>query len=155
MPLNCSAIQWTAPGNIISGQGTTSIVVHYPGTVVNGTVGAASWNNCAVSSTRLLPVHLNVCDVQVPPPPPPPFAKESIQNIHLYPNPSSGSFNLRLESVRHRVVVRLLDMEGTEIKKMQLNAYETVQFGSDLKRGGYMVEISDGTQKTIKRIQKF
>ena len=73
MPANAQSVQWTAPAGatIVSGQGTTSIVVSYPCTAVNGNVTATAVNNCGNSVVRFTAVKLPACP---PVEPPPPFA---------------------------------------------------------------------------------
>lgn len=158
MPFNCNSVQWTVPsqGYIVSGQGTTTISVAYPPTAVTGTVSATSTNNCGVSSIRVFAVKLDACIEQPPMPPAPRSTGETLRES-LYPNPSSGDFNLRVDKSlsSHPIIVTILDMQGVELKKLKINSSETVRFGSTLQPGRYMVEINDGASKITKTILKF
>ena len=63
LPSNATSIMWTIPaaGTLLSGQGTTSIMVSYPATAVSGNVTAQAVNNCGISSIRNSTVKLAVC----------------------------------------------------------------------------------------------
>ncbi len=164
-PLNSTSVQWTIPaaGTLLSGQGTNSISVSYPPTAVTGTVSAAAVNNCGVSSARTIKIILTDCDTP-PPPPPPPFGKGSAgtivpadnMQVNIFPNPSVNGFNLRVVSTgSEKIQVRILDLQGRELKKIIVGSLQTIFFGNDLNPGNYFAEITQGQSKTVKKIIKF
>ncbi|MEI2748086.1 MAG: hypothetical protein V9E88_04940 [Ferruginibacter sp.] len=63
MPSNASSVLWTVPAGatLVSGNGTTSILVDYPPTAVNGVVTVTGVSNCGNSTTRSVQVKLPVC----------------------------------------------------------------------------------------------
>ncbi len=63
IPSNASSVLWTVPAGatLVSGNGTTSILVDYPPTAVNGVVTVTGVSNCGNSTTRSVQVKLPVC----------------------------------------------------------------------------------------------
>ncbi|MBS1742524.1 MAG: lamin tail domain-containing protein [Bacteroidetes bacterium] len=165
MPANATSVQWTYPveGTLISGQGTTSIAVSYPGTAVNGTVTATALSNCGSSQPRSASVKLAACE-DGPPPPPPPFAKgmapattaTEMMEVAVYPNPTVNDFRLQVKSVAaEKINVRIMDMQGRSLKQFTVMAYQITTIGSDLKPGSYMVEVRQGASVKTTKLIKF
>ncbi len=166
-PVNASDLVWTAPAGatIVSGQGTTSITVSYPGTAVNGTVTVQAVNNCGVSVTRVVTVKLPACPVE----PPPPFAatnnptvKGNVEvvaepmNVNVYPNPTTTDFKLQVITAgKEEISVRVLDMAGRFIKQVTVMPYQTINIGAELKAGSYMIEVRQGLVVKTTRVIKF
>jgi len=76
-------------------------------------------------------------------------------NVAVYPNPSADEFELRLSSMsQNKAVVRVIDALGRVVKTMMLTSNQTVRFGSELKRGNYMVEVVQGDKKEIIKLVK-
>jgi len=165
MPANAQSVQWTAPAGatIVSGQGTNSIVVSYPGTAVNGNVTATAVNNCGSSVVRFIAVKLPAC------PPPPPFAGNNnplfkgnvaaaaeVMNVNVYPNPTTTDFKLQvLTAGKEEISVRVLDMTGRFIKQVTVMPYQTINIGAELKAGSYMIEVRQGSSLKTTRVLKF
>jgi hypothetical protein len=165
MPSNATTLNWTIPasGSIVSGQGTTSIVVSYPGTAVSGNVTVQALNSCGNSVVRQAPVKLPAC--------PPEFAGsgngglfkgttvapasvESMQ-VALFPNPTTSDFKVNVQSVsKDQVTVRILDIQGREMVRqlMQPNAIQTL--GNKLKAGTYFIEVLQGNQRSVQKLIK-
>ncbi|MFT3910967.1 MAG: T9SS type A sorting domain-containing protein [Ferruginibacter sp.] len=168
MPANATSVQWTVPTSqgaaLVSGQGSTSITVSYPSTAVQGSVTAQSFSNCGSSTIRNSAVKLPAC--------PSGFSKTNENNTgknghalpvvitafdaQVYPNPTVSDFRLKvLTPVNEKITVRILDMQGRELKSVLVMPYQTINIGADLKAGTYLAEIKQGDNITIKKIQKF
>jgi hypothetical protein len=169
MPSNATSVQWTipsAPGIVLmSGQGTASILVSYPAESILGTVTAQSISNCGVSSIRQTAVKLPAC-------PPPAFTSKaagtqpvhdhlrnetisSVFDVTVFPNPTASDFGLLVKAAdQTKVTVRLFDLQGRQLKTCQVMANEITRFGSDLKAGVYLVEITEGKNKSIRKLIK-
>jgi hypothetical protein len=160
LPSNATSMLWTVPasGTILSGQGTSSITVSYPGTVVDGYVTTKAVSNCGTSSTRTLVIRLAPC----PASPSPQYTKgvmsktSSSMEIKVFPNPTTNLFNLKVStSSVENAKARLLDVQGRLIKTISINPNETITLGSDLKPGVYMVEVLNGEEKKVVRMVKY
>lgn len=167
MPANAVSVQWTIPvtGILVSGQGSTSIAVSYPGTAIDGFVTATAVNNCGQSTARSVKVKLAVCE-DGPPPPPPPFAKggtatttstvsETMQ-VNVYPNPTINDFKLQVTTTaQEKISVRIADMQGRSLKQFTVLPYQVNSIGSDLQAGSYMIETRQGSQVKTTKLIKF
>jgi len=76
--------------------------------------------------------------------------------IGVFPNPSNDFFNVNiLTGTDNQSEVRLMDMSGRTIEKVQLNNGEkTVQIGSNLIAGIYLIQVNQGAESSIARIVK-
>jgi subtilisin family serine protease len=144
MPSNATSIQWVVPNGatLVSGQGTTSITVSYPSTAINDYIRATAVNNCGTSATRSLSVKLPVCT-------PPAFAgtlKTSIKpEVLLYPNPAVSNSNLLIKSVSaEEIHCRVFDLQGRLMLRFTAQAGKAISFGTELKAGAYMIEVTQG-----------
>jgi len=160
-------LQWSVPagGTIVSGQGTTSIVVTYTGGIISGSVSVIAVNNCGVSSARSVTVRLTGCSSGFAPDP---STTKSIatasaaMDMNVFPNPSSSNFTVNIKPEINSgtisndpVLVRVLDMQGRVVKTFKATAYQTLRFGSELKSGAYMLEIRQGKSVKTSRLVKF
>ena len=76
-------------------------------------------------------------------------------DITLFPNPSSGYFNLEVNSDGWQPIkVRILDALGRELNALDMNPNETIQFGFGLKAGVYFIETRQGPDLKVKRAIK-
>ena len=161
MPANAQSVLWTAPAGatILTGQGTTSITVSYPGTAVNGNVTATGVNNCGTSVARVSAVKLPAC---------PPeerstdlFTKSGNQvvesmNVNIFPNPTTTDFKLQVVTAgKEEINVRILDIQGRYLKQITVMPYQTVNLGAELKAGSYLVEVKQGKTVKTTRVIKF
>ncbi|MEI2748133.1 MAG: Ig-like domain-containing protein [Ferruginibacter sp.] len=161
MPANAQSVLWTAPvgATILTGQGTTSITVSYPGTAVNGNVTATGVNNCGTSVARVSAVKLPAC---------PPeersadlFTKSGNQavesmNVNIFPNPTTTDFKLQVITAgKEEINVRILDIQGRYLKQITVMPYQTVNLGAELKAGSYLVEVKQGKTVKTTRVIKF
>jgi hypothetical protein len=164
MPLNADGLIWSIPrgAEILSGDGTTSITVLYDPGYIEGEVSVQAFNNCSLSELSAVEVILQDCD-----PVPDPtgqlglFTKstkeKSNNELIVYPNPSTSSFNLKLDGVKpgaETTKVMVYDMRGRLVKSMTMLANERKSFGNDLKAGTYLIKVLQGskifTDKVIK-----
>ncbi|MEO6671780.1 MAG: lamin tail domain-containing protein [Ferruginibacter sp.] len=167
LPANAVSVQWTVPAAAtgFTGQGTTTITVTYPATAVIGSVTATAVNNCGSSATRTVSVKLPACAGDPPPPGPRTAAKgtsvtgattatETIK-VNVFPNPTVSDFKLQVITAgKEAIRVRVLDMQGRELKSLLVNANQTINIGSDLRTGSYIMEVKQGTGvKTVKVIK--
>ncbi|MFT3911092.1 MAG: T9SS type A sorting domain-containing protein [Ferruginibacter sp.] len=163
MPTNATSVLWTVPagGTIISGQGSTSITVSYTSGAITGTVTATGVNNCANSSTRSININLTACSGKMAPvtgrgtTPASVVTAESMK-VNVFPNPTVSDFKVQvITAAQEKIVVRILDMQGRELKQITVMPYQTVNIGAELKAGSYLVEVSQGKNKTTQKLLKF
>ncbi len=159
MPTNATSILWTVPpaGSLLTGQGSTSITVSYPSTVVTGNVTATPYNNCANSATRTLAVNLPACVG-----PRPITGSENIHvkpltmEVSVFPNPSVSDFKLQVITAgSEKIQVRILDLGGRMLNSFTIKPYETIRIGNELKAGSYLIEVRQGKQVSTKKLNKF
>jgi uncharacterized protein YjiK/2',3'-cyclic-nucleotide 2'-phosphodiesterase (5'-nucleotidase family) len=163
LPSNATSIQWTvpAPATLVSGQGTTSITVTYPATVVEGIVTATAISNCGSSVARQTPVKLPAC------PPALPFTRitttegntTAVKNdassisVLLFPNPAISGANLKVETKAEGTInIRVIDVYGRTVIRTIVPAYKTTSFGSQLKSGTYFIEVTQGQNKVVEKL---
>ena len=165
MPANATSVEWTVPstGNIISGQGTTSIRVQYNSSfIIDGIVTARSMSNCRNSSLRALKVKLpfslcrpgdankntyneNVISVEM----------NEQSDLKLFPNPSSSVFNLNSSFTGlEKINIRVLDLQGRTILQFIKAPKQPIVFGNELNPGTYMLEVTQGKQIKTTRLIK-
>jgi hypothetical protein len=150
---------------LVSGQGTSSITVAYPGAALDSVVTVQAFNNCGASTIRSTPVKLPLCVTA----PPPPFA--STGNVPLkgatavaaeelkvtvYPNPTTTDFKLQVITAgKEEISVRVLDVQGRFLKQLTVMAYQTINLGAELKAGAYLIEVRQGKTLKTTRVLKF
>jgi hypothetical protein len=160
MPANATSVLWTVPSGatLVSGQGSTSITVQYPGTAVDGFVTAQGVNNCGVSVIRSVTVKLAAC------PPPAPFTKgvtevtapAETMEVKVFPNPTVSDFKLQVITAgKEEISVRVLDVQGRFIRQFTATAYQTINLGAELKAGAYLIEVRQGKNVKTTRVLKF
>ena len=77
-------------------------------------------------------------------------------NVKVYPNPTTNNFNVQVLSGNTGMsVVRVMDLQGRVLKTIQVSANETVNLGSDLRAGAYLVEVRQGKSVKTTRVLKF
>jgi hypothetical protein len=82
-------------------------------------------------------------------------------NIQLYPNPFSGSVKVDINSTNtldeNKTVINVYDILGNIVKteniKLTENFSKTFDFSS-LANGSYIIEVTDGKQKSVARLIK-
>ena len=81
----------------------------------------------------------------------------ALQNLELYPNPNRGSFTIKLDSsvLSQEIKVNVYDMRGRIIFENKYSNQATFNQNIQLNNaqsGVYLVSITDGSQKIVKRI---
>ncbi len=165
-PPHSNNILWTVPtaagAVLVSGQGTLSITVSYPGDVVNGIVSATSLSNCGISVPRNLFVHLPQCIG------PRQSARTTIaentnsirpasetMTVQVLPNPTAGDFKVKIFTNDNAPInIRILDISGRLLKRIDSKRNETISFGNDLKPGNYIMEVIQGGTRKIQQLVK-
>ena len=180
MPLNTTSVNWTVPPDAIgfSGQGTTTINVLYPEYRLSGTVSATAVSNCASSASRVIAVNLGRCQLERSTAQPSGRNANSVNANHLTfspaknipgnsvpgteglvlsisPNPSTAVFKVMPASnSKAPINMRVIDLQGREIRKLTALPNEQITFGADLKPGTYVLEAVQGLRKVSERIVK-
>ncbi|MBI2730564.1 MAG: T9SS type A sorting domain-containing protein, partial [Sphingobacteriales bacterium] len=73
----------------------------------------------------------------------------------VMPNPTTENFRLQvITTSKEQVILKVVDILGRQVKQMKLAPYQTVLFGSDLKKGIYFVELSQGENRKVIKLQK-
>ncbi len=158
-PSSTNWIEWTVPSNasIVSGQGTNTIVVSYS-SAGNGSVTATPSNGCRSGKTRTLQVNIPACGSKqiytknantINP-------KSSSLNVEVYPNPTQSEFQVSISSnSNEKIQVRLFDVNGKKFVTGISNPLQLNNFGSSLKAGVYLMEVTQGKTRKTTRLVKF
>ncbi|MBX2939049.1 MAG: T9SS type A sorting domain-containing protein, partial [Ferruginibacter sp.] len=158
MPSGSTSVLWTVPSGatILSGQGTTSIVVSYPSSALAGTVTATGVNGCSSGNTRIVQVKLPECAASGDAPAyvhAPTLNKEL--EVSIFPNPSNGAFNfLTRTNSNEKMRLSITDIQGRKMSGINILPNQTHALGADLKPGIYFAEIIQGNQRIIRKILK-
>ena len=88
------------------------------------------------------------------------FAKSatpaSSMSVNVFPNPTTSNFNVQVITAGNESIkVRVLDIQGRQIKSITINPYETITIGAELKAGSYIIEVRQGKNIKTTRILKF
>jgi hypothetical protein len=76
--------------------------------------------------------------------------------VKVFPNPTTSQFNIQVKSSgTEEAVVRVLDLTGRFIKRVEVSSNSNVNVGSDLKAGAYMIEVRQGKEVKMVRVVKF
>jgi hypothetical protein len=77
-------------------------------------------------------------------------------NVNVFPNPTTSNFNVQVITAGNESIkVRVLDIQGRQIKSLTINPYETISIGAELKAGSYIIEVRQGKNIKTTRILKF
>jgi hypothetical protein len=154
------AYTWTIPSGaqIVSGQGTNTLVVTFPGTLAtNAVLKVLATNGCSVSSALKSSSVLTrtAC----------PTAREEVVevtktpfSVKAYPNPYTETFNLSLStSSEDKVSIVVYDMTGRLIERREVRPSDMVeqQIGDRQPSGVYNVVVTQGEEvKTLRVIKR-
>ena len=76
--------------------------------------------------------------------------------VNVYPNPTVSDFKLQvITSQKEEINVRVIDNEGRLFKTFKVMPYQTINVGSDLKSGSYMIEVGQGSVVKTTKLIKF
>jgi hypothetical protein len=154
---------WTIPSGaqIVSGQGTNTLVVTFQGTLATGAVlKVVATNACSVSSALKSSSVLTRTTC-------PTTAREEVVlqevtktpfSVKAYPNPYTETFNLSLTtSSEDKVSVVVYDMTGRLIERREVRPSDMVeqQIGDRYPSGVYNVVVNQGEEvKTVRVIKR-
>jgi hypothetical protein len=75
--------------------------------------------------------------------------------VSVYPNPSDANFSLRVWGTSmDPVSIRIMDLSGRLVQKLQSTPGEVISFGENLKSGTYFVEVQQGLEKSVIKVVK-
>ena len=160
LPGNAVSLEWVVPAgaSITSGQGTRSISVSYPSSVIDGYVKVRAVNNCGISSFKSSLVRLPSC-------PAGPVASTTktmglvvneTMDVKVFPNPTTSNFNIQVITAnQQQVAVNVLDVQGRLIKSIKVAPYQTINLGAELKAGSYLLEVKQGNSLKTTRVVKY
>jgi hypothetical protein len=76
------------------------------------------------------------------------------QGIYIYPNPSSGLFNIDLGENSQSGWYRIRDIQGKKIKEVQFNEQQLIQLNLNQPKGIYIIELNTDEGIAIKKLIK-
>ncbi|MBF6652496.1 peptidase [Flavobacterium columnare] len=83
--------------------------------------------------------------------------QEEFESFTMYPNPTKDAFTIQLTSSEPKIDVKINDLYGRDIYTLKFNNEgvfnETIELAS-LQSGVYLVNITDGNKKSVRRIIK-
>ena len=83
-------------------------------------------------------------------------SNSEIFSVNVYPNPSQSGFNLKINSLnKSNASIKVMDLQGKTITKLNANSGEIISFGNMLTPGTYMVETRQGNLIKTSRIVKY
>lgn len=162
LPIQTTWVNWSIPsgGTITDGDGTSSITVSYISDAINGEVVVQTTNNCGISPTRTVKVKLPECPIGNKTTTP--FVNGGNElnadmfSVQIYPNPTVSDFRMKVNTgdKSSKVVVRILDVQGREIERVQTFSGDFKSIGTKLQPGAYMIEVSQGKNRSIQKLIK-
>ncbi len=130
---------WTVPSDasIVSGQGTTSIIVDWGAS--GGTIGVTASGSCGNSGTRTLNVTMN-CKLSSTP--------LSNATISVYPNPVSTNLTIEMEvTTDGTYTLELVDVSGRIVKAESMKTSSGLNRNqlnvSNLSKGMYLLRVQN------------
>ena len=76
-------------------------------------------------------------------------------DVQVFPNPTTTNFKLRVNTTSNeKMQVRIIDLIGNEIMGMKMMPGETLNLGSSLKPGIYIIEVRQGKKVKETRLVK-
>jgi outer membrane lipoprotein-sorting protein len=75
--------------------------------------------------------------------------------VKALPNPTSDKFVLQVKtSNKEPIHIHVMDITGRKLKEMKVGPYETVTFGNEFIQGIYLVEIIQGKNHKVIKLEK-
>jgi 5-hydroxyisourate hydrolase-like protein (transthyretin family) len=75
--------------------------------------------------------------------------------VSLSPNPSPSDFRIYVTSASNEAVnIRVLETNGRNVSQLRTSPNQTINFGQNLKRGMYFIEVTQGDKRTMLKAQK-
>jgi len=129
----------------ITGTGTTITVNYGDNFTGEVQITTAGKNDCGTGpASDILKINVSDCSG---------IEENEISNLQLYPNPTKGNFNLKLESLSNKTNVEILNINGQVIFTKSYSTYN-ISDNISLKqiKGVYMVKIFTEKQLFIKKL---
>jgi hypothetical protein len=158
--VGASTYTWTVPtgATIVSGQGTSSVVVNYGTLTGSQTIKVLATNGCGVSSLlKSVTLTAGVC----------PIAKQSefnsalVNDVKLYPNPATNVFNVELNALTDaQMEMTVYSMNGSLVNSKNIQLTEgnntITEDISSLSTGIYFVKFTNtsSNETIIKKLIK-
>lgn len=158
--VGASTYTWTVPAgaSVVSGQGTTSVVVNYGSLTGSQTIKVLATNACGVSSAlKSVTLTSGAC----------PIAKQSefnsplVNEVKLYPNPATNVFNVELNaSTDAEMEMTVYSMNGSLVNTKNIQVTEgnntITEDISSLSTGIYFVKFTNtsSNETIIKKLIK-
>jgi hypothetical protein len=119
--VGATSYTWTMPTGVtlVSGQGTTNVVVNFNTVIANRTLKVVANNACGASSAKTLVVAVAAC----------PAVREgsltSLSNVEIYPNPSKGLLSVNFNSSNSdNYMLTVSDLSGRVLRMIPVSAVE-------------------------------
>ncbi|MCK7589252.1 proprotein convertase P-domain-containing protein [Subsaxibacter sp. CAU 1640] len=122
----------------------------------NGQNASGNWTLRVIDDASQDGGQLNFWRLELCVEPPLSVAENVFEGFSIFPNPNNGSFNIKLNSPSSsKINIDVFDIRGREIFKTSYT--NTANFNQNInlnnvQSGIYMVQISDGEKKVIKKI---
>jgi hypothetical protein len=83
------------------------------------------------------------------------FMENDSFTTNVWPNPSTNSFNLEVQSTSNeKVVLNVFDLNGHLLSNLNANSNQPTSFGKDLKAGTYLVLVRQGNNSNTIKVVK-
>jgi hypothetical protein len=148
---------WTAPagGNIVSGQGTTTVTINYTSSFTSsGTLSVTASSSCGTSAPRSLTIqrkaHCNGARPET-------LAESVVSTLNLYPNPAHENIDVQFYADDiSAYIVKLSDYVGKMVYSFagisaEGNNVQHINLSS-LAKGIYFLQLQVGTEKVTKKV---
>ena len=125
-------------------QSGTSFTAVEPGTY---NVRVKNANGCISNATVVTITKQNLAKVT-------PITKSNLSVI-VAPNPASFNFGLNINTESNeQLSIRIIDINGRIIDQFTSNPNDTIDFGNNLSKGLYFIEVSQGNDSVVVKAQK-
>ena len=75
--------------------------------------------------------------------------------VSVFPNPAESYFNLKVQGKSMELItIKVIDIAGRRVEQKELIPGQTLRFGDKLVNGTYFVEVSQGPEKVVTKVQK-
>jgi hypothetical protein len=135
--------RWTISdngGKIISGQGSTRVVVEWE-EEGNFELAVEAQNQCGFSTKRTLPILVNIITANEPP---------AAKNLSIYPNPSQGQLTIAADQLDTWSRVVVINAVGQSVTEETISPGQMEIFLHALPKGLLLIQLQS-TQGVISR----
>jgi hypothetical protein len=165
---NATSYVWTLPAGGVLDSGSTGniIKVRYAttsATVATDSIRVRAANACGNATlTKAVKVTLVACT---------PFTAKSVvttpqsavipaerMQVSVFPNPTMSNFNVQVKGTANEagvITARVMDLQGRVLKLVNVTPNQTLNLGSELKAGTYLIEVRQGKNTTTTKVLKF